>query len=101
MKKQLIGAGLFAALWMGLGAEAQAFNQMDAAMTTEAPASGNLYAVGGLSKQAGGSSRISRWFQCAGTVYIQESEISEGMSGVENSRPGSGKVYGQKRWFHR
>lgn len=42
MKKQLIGAGLFAALWMGLGAEAQAFNQMDAAMTTEAPASGNL-----------------------------------------------------------
>lgn len=42
MKQQMIGAGLFAALWMGLGAEAQAFNQMNAAMTTETTASTNL-----------------------------------------------------------
>ena len=33
MKKQVIGAGLFAALWMSLGAEVQAFNQMNAAET--------------------------------------------------------------------
>lgn len=42
MKQQLIWAGLFAALWMGLGAEAQALNQMNTAMTTETTASTNL-----------------------------------------------------------
>lgn len=42
MKKHVIGAGLFAALWMGLGAEAQAFHQTNVAMTTETSASGNF-----------------------------------------------------------
>ena len=39
MKKHVIGAGLFAALWIGLGAEAQAFQWKSVAMTTEATAS--------------------------------------------------------------
>ena len=42
MKKHVIGAGLFAALWMGLRAEAQAYHQTNVAMTTETSASGNF-----------------------------------------------------------
>lgn len=42
MKKHVIGVGLFAALWIGLGAEAQAFQWKSVAMTTEATASGNF-----------------------------------------------------------